>query len=462
MPTPHRRLAEADAIFLPMSAAVRGTMAPLGVAVLERRPDPGAIAHQRELFTRLVPQTRQRIVRDRASLALPRWVDVPDVDLAEQWFDLAAPGDGSLRAALDWAARWAALPFPEDRPPWRAAQLDGVEVDGERRTLLVTQIHHAIIDAGGARRMAEHYYRFEPDAPLAPLPPEPRREDLTEFERWKEGWALEGTKARAALGATKGRLARAAEDPRAAARRARELARAAQRLLEPNGPEPLSPVLRRRSDRMRFDDLRVDIAALKAGARAASGTVNDGFMAAVSLGLQAYHRDLGVRLPAVRTAMAVNRRPVGTSWDGNDVLAVVVHLPMDDDDPARLVKRCHEVSRQARDDEDVLWLLDRVRAAGNRMPFAVSVALARRNLAGLDVSLSNIAGLPTRRWIAGVEQLRSTPFVVGTLSAVAMVMTSRGDVADLGLTTCPEAIPDPEHLVACLQAGLGAVEALAI
>lgn len=463
MPSDHsRRLSEADAIFLPMGRAVGGEMAPAAIGVLEGPMAPAAEAHQRELLARLMPAMRRRIVSDRLSLALPRWVDVPGADPSDNWLELPAPGDGTLRAVMDWAGAWARLPFPADRSPWRSVRFDDVEVDGvPGRTVLVSQLHHALIDGGGARRMVEHYLRFEADAPLAPLPPLPPPEDITTWERWKEGWALEGTKARAVARATARRARWARHEPAVAAGRAVDLVKAARRLQKPVGPTPLSPLLRRRSDELRFDGMEVDLVALKAGARAAGGSINDGLMAAVSLGLRWWHRDLGVQVPMLRTAMAVNRRAEGTGWKGNDVLAVVLLLPLDDDDPARLVKRCREVSLQHREDEDALWVLDRVRAAGNRLPFAAAVAASRQSLSGLDVSLSNVAGVSGRRWVGGVEQLRGIPLVVGTLSAVAMVMTSRGDQADLGLTTCPVAVRDPAHLVARLEEGFAAVRELA-
>ena len=58
-----------------------------------------------------------------------------------------------------------------------------------------------------------------------------------------------------------------------------------------HGTAPRSPLLRRQSDDLRFDWIGYDVAELKAGAKAVGGTLNDGFMAAVSLGLQGYHRD---------------------------------------------------------------------------------------------------------------------------------------------------------------------------
>jgi WS/DGAT/MGAT family acyltransferase len=461
VPDPSRRLSEADAIFLPMGEAVGSEMAPLTVAVLAGPIPEDAAVHQTELICRLLPHLRHRIVRDRVSLALPRWVDVPGFDPHEVGMQLPAPGDGTLQAVLDWAGPWGALAFPDDRPPWRSVTFDDVVVDGvPGRTVVVSQSHHAMIDGGGARRLGEHYFQFAPDAPLSPLPPLAPPEEISPWERWKEGWALEGRKARAVGRATATRLRWAAREPRAAAERGVEIVKAARRLQSPVGPTPLSPLLVRQSKELRFHALEVDLAQLKVGARAAGGSINDGFMAAVSLGLRQWHLDHGVRVPTLRTAMAINRRPEGTSWEGNEVLAVVLHMPVDDDDPARLVKRCREVSLDHREDEDALWLLDRVRAAGNRLPFPVTVALSRQSLAGLDISLSNVAGISQRRWVGGVEQLRDLPFVVGTLSAVAMILTSRGDTADLGLTTCPVAIPDPQHLVDRLAEGFAMVGAI--
>jgi hypothetical protein len=456
-----RRFNEADAIYLPMARAIGGEIAPGAISVLEGPLTPDAEAHQRELAARLMPNQRRRIAVDRMSWALPRWVDVPGAEPDDHWVELPAPGDATLRAVLDWTARWSVLPFPADRPPWRSVRFDGVTVDGTPgRTVLVGQANHAMQDAGGARRMLEHWFRFEPDAPLAPLPPRPPLEECTAWERWTEGWAVEAGKAADLARRTGRRAAWARRHPRPALARAKELVQAARRLQEPLGPEPLSPLLVRRSTGLRFDEMVVDVEALRAGARSAGGTLNDGLMAAMALGLQRWHLDLGIRVPAIRTAIPIDRRAEGGGWEGNDVLALVVHLPLDDD-ALGLVKRCHDLSLVARDDTDALRLLEVVRAAGNRMPASLAAAITRPNLTGIDLSLSNSRGIAGRRWVGGVEQLRDIPFLVGTLSALCVALYTHGPQADLGLTTCPVAIPDPDHLVARLREGIEEVSALA-
>ena len=68
--------------------------------------------------------------------------------------------------------------------------------------------------------------------------------------------------------------------------------------------------------------------------------------------------------------------------------------------------------------------------------------------------------MPIRNWIAGVEALETMPFLIGG-PAVAATLLSGPSHATLGLVTCPEAIPDPEHLVARLDEAFADVRALA-
>jgi hypothetical protein len=318
------------------------------------------------------------------------------------------------------------------------------------------------MDGEGGKKMGDLYsQRSRHEAPT-PLPPLPPFEQLSAWERWREGMALEAHKANATLAAGRRRLRFAVAEPRAAARRAKELVLAAKRLQDPIGPAPLSPLLRRQGTAMRFDVIDVDLDALKAAAKAAGGTFNDAFLAATSLGLRRWHRDHGVEVPELRTAMVVNRRDKDSErWEGNDALAAVMLMPCDDDDPARLIKRCGEIAHQARDDEDALWLMDRTRAAGNRAPLAVSTLLSKRSLQGIEVSLSNVNGIAWQDYEARSKHLDTAAFVVGTMSAVAMILISRAGKARIGLTTCPVAITDPDHLVARFNEAFADLYALA-
>ena len=337
---------------------------------------------------------------------------------------------------------------------------DGVTVDGvPGRMVAVTQIHHSVIDGQGGMRMAETYYQWEPDGEMPELPPPLEADTRTAFEHWKAGWGQEGQKAKAVLRNTARRLRWIASEPAAGFARVRDAGRALGRLrAEMQGTEPMSPILRRASNRDRFDVDRVDIASLKAGAKALGGTFNDGVLAAVSVGLHRWHLDHGVRVPAVRLAMPISTRGDDGSWAGNEINGTIMELPLVDDASIAL-KACMDLTRTARTDTDLLWLTDRLRAVGNRMPRALIARFIATSMHALDLSVSNVRGAPVRQWVAGVEVLDTLPFLAGS-GALSVTLVSGAEHASLGVVTCPVAITDPEQLMARLAEGFAEVAAL--
>jgi hypothetical protein len=460
----NRRLNDADTSFLHVGAVTGTPIAPCGVTVLDGPVPMETRLHYMELLGQAFPNGRSRIVRDRFSIALPRWVDIPGDEPADHMQQLDPPGDGTYRAVLDWMETWAAQPFPEGMAPWRYAFFDGVIVDGVPRTVTVMQSHHAFTDGEGGKRQAEklrHLEQKDPDAPLPPLEPREPLEVIGPVARWAEGWAGEAKRAANGVLAGGRRLAWAARDPKGAVALGKRVATSVQLLREDMGSDSKSPLLRRRSTRLQLDHLEVDIPALKAGANAAGGTANDGFLAAISLGLRQWHADHGVEIPEIRTSMAVNLRKADDDSTGNNMIAVVLRLPLDSDDAADLVRRCGEVSRRHRTESDGMKLMRMGQTIGNRLPRPVIENLTRKNMGGMDVQLSNLIGAPYPRWTMGREILKGASFPVGTLSGLAIIMVNKWTRTDLGMITDPEAVTDREHFVACILEGFDRVAAIA-
>ena len=456
----HRRLSDADAMFLTTEVAAGVPFAPVSIAISEGGHDAEALAHLREVSARLLPAQRRRIVRDRLSIALPRWVDVPGFDPEESSIRLSAPpGDGSMRAILDWAAEWSRIPMDPERPPWRSVTFEGVQLDGRTVEVTVSQNHHAIIDGQGATRLGQALLQFEPDGPLPEMPPPVEPDTSTTWARWKEGWALEAAKV-AANARKVGRWTRwAAHDPKAGSARARDWAGALRRLKVAQGSRARSPLLVRRSRAVRFDIVDVDWGAFRAGSKAVGASVNDAFMGALSVALHRYHLEHGVRVPALNAAMAINTRREDDPHGGNRVIGVMLPLPLHDD-AAIAIKECRELSRSHRDDVDLIRLTDALRAFANRLPTRVAAWGTRRALSGVDLQISNVQGIPVRYWVAGVESLGGASFATGGPGLSMTLISSRG-TAVLGVSTCPEAVRDPEHLAQCLSFGFAEVAALA-
>jgi diacylglycerol O-acyltransferase len=460
-----RRLNDADTTFLHVGAVTGTPIAPCGVTVLEGPVDRSVREHYLQLMVQAFPNARSRIVRDRLSLALPRWVDIPGFEPMEHIEDLEPPGDGTYRAVLDWAEEWAAQPFPDERAPWRYAFFDGVLVDGVERTVSVMQSHHAFTDGEGGKRhglkLRGQLVQTSADDELPPLEPSEPIERIGPVRRWFEGWGWELRGGAFALAAGGRRVGEAVRHPKAAVARVKRVAHSIKLLREDMGSNSMSPLLRRRSTKLQFDHLEIDIPALKAGAKSVGGTVNDGFLAAIALGLRAWHADHGVEIPEIRTSMAVNLRTKDDDSLGNNMIAVVLRLPLDSDDAAEVVKRCGELSRRHRTESDGMKLMRIGQTIGNRLPRRVIENLTRKNMGGMDVQLSNLIGTPPPRWAMGREILKGTSFPVGTLSGLAVIMVHKFTRTDLGMITDPEAVTDREHFVECILGGFDQVAALA-
>lgn len=459
-----RRLNDADTTFLHVGAASGTPIGPVGVSVLDGPVPMETRLKYLELMFQAFPNGRSRIVRDRFSTVLPRWVDIPGDEPSDHVQHLDPPGDGTYRAVLDWIEEWALEPFPEDRSPWRYVFFDGVIVDGEPRTVTVMQSHHAFTDGEGGKRQGEKLLKLFESVPGGELPePDPRDpiEVIGSTARWLEGWREELTHLAATGRAVGTRAAWAARDPKAAATRAKQLWASVQLMRASMGSKATSPLLHRRSTKLQLDHLEVDIPALKAGANAAGGTVNDGFLAAIALGLRQWHLDHGVEIPDIRTSMAVNLRAADDDSRGNKMIAVILKLPLDTDDAADLVRRCGEMSRAHRSETDGMKLMRVGQKIGNRLPPKLMENLTRRNMGGMDVQLSNLIGNQGPRVTMGRSILKGTSFPVGTLSGLAIIMVYKHVRTDLGMITDPEAVTDREHFVACIHEGFHRVAAIA-
>jgi hypothetical protein len=125
-----------------------------------------------------------------------------------------------------------------------------------------------------------------------------------------------------------------------------------------------------------------------------------------------------------------------------------------------LVRRSRDLSQAAKADTDRLLMLDRLLALSNRFPARLTAKASANSMKGIDLQMSNVNGIPAGYWLAGCKNLRTIAFMGASHTAVQLIMGTTGDRADIGLTTCPVAIPDPERLVELIQHGFAAVAAL--
>jgi diacylglycerol O-acyltransferase len=114
----------------------------------------------------LVPRYRQKLALVPFNLSHPKWVDDPDFDLDYHLEAFSVPEGSTLEAAMDKLLELNEKLLDRSRPLWKTYVVDGVP----GQTLLLQQVHHAMIDGVSAVELSMVLLDFEPDA-APPAPP---------------------------------------------------------------------------------------------------------------------------------------------------------------------------------------------------------------------------------------------------------------------------------------------------
>ncbi|HEX3261349.1 MAG TPA: HAD-IB family hydrolase [Pseudonocardia sp.] len=398
-----------------------------------------------EWASRMVPRMRQRVVEPALGVGAPAWVTVDRLDMNEHVSRAHLIG-GSRRELLDLVQEFARRPFDRDRPLWRALLVEGLP-DGGAAYVVVT--HHSATDGLGAiQLMARLHSRSREHDPLRPEPA------ASVAGTANPVGMLAGQVARA-VRAVPTDAARLLTRPTAGLERG---ARGVLSLGQAVGPTPPgSPLLAPRSGEWHFDVLDVGLAELKAGAKAAGGSVNDGFLAAVLGGFRRYHEALGVPVPeTMPIGIPISLRSEDDPQGGNRFTGARLPGPLAETDPAARVQAVRRFVLQARAHAsvDAVGLLGPVLAW---LPGPVLGAMSSRMTSANDVQASNVPGVAHPVYIAGARITRVYPF--GPLPGCAAMLTliSHDGTCCIGINSDPAAVTRPDLLLEGLRDGLAEV-----
>jgi len=429
--------------------------------LLDPAPDWDRLLAAHEWASRMVPRMRQRVVEPAFSLGTPTWAAVGDLDLSAHVRRVRLPAPGSLRQLLDVVQEFAAAPFDRDRPLWQALLVEGLPGD---RAGYAVKSHHSVTDGLGAvQLMMRLHSRTAEHDPHRPEPPVSAAAEVSRTGLLAEQMA---GAARAAPTAAVhqgmgilGALPRPWEVASRTAGRVVDAARwAGQAAAAPSG----SPLLARRGGNWHFDVIDVSLSDLKAGAKAAGGSLNDGLLAAVIGGFRRYHEGHGAPVDRLTVGFPISLRTQDDPQGGNRFTGARFAAPMSERDPAARVAAVRQ------------FVLN-TRAAGAAAAGAVPAALAPalgwlpapvialvsgRLTSTNDVQVSSIPGVPYPVYIAGSRITHMYPF--GPLPGCAAMITliSHAGECCIGINTDTSAIADPGRLADDLRAGLDEVVAL--
>ncbi|HEY3019506.1 MAG TPA: wax ester/triacylglycerol synthase family O-acyltransferase [Solirubrobacteraceae bacterium] len=428
-----------------------------GVQELDATPDWERLVAAHDWASRLVPRFRQRVVEPALGLGVPVWANDPDFDLHYHVRRARLPEGGGFAALLAAAEQIAMTPFDRARPLWEAVLFEGLP-DGRSAYLL--KLHHATTDGlGSVQLLSQLYSRTREPNPrkvqVAPPPPD----GLTSSRALAEQ-ALQGAGALPRTVAGGGRAAlRALADPLHRGRAALRFGRSLQRVLADPDADA-SPLLRERSLSWRWLALDLAFADLRAASKAAGGSLNDAYVAALLGGFRRYHAELGVPLDRMPVAIPMSVRTDDDAAGGNRFAGARLALPAGIADPAQRIAAVRDAVRGVRD-EPALNALGLIAPGLARLPAPLISQLAGGLTRSNDLQASNVPGLREDVYIAGAKIERAYGF--GPLPGCATMVTlvSHGDRCCVGVNLDPAAVTEPERFARCLVEGFEEILALA-
>jgi len=382
----------------------------------------------------------------------------PDFNLDFHVRRVRVPEPGTLREVFDLAEVILQSPLDISRPLWSATLIEGLR-DGQAAQLL--HMSHAVADGLGFVEMFAQIYDLERDPPARSMPPQPVPQDLSANDLMRDGithlpaTVLGGTRD-ALLGALS-MATRTVRDPLSAVTDAITYARSSSRVMS-QAAEP-SPLLRRRSLTSRTQALDVRLADLHRAAKAAGGSINDAYLAALSGALGRYHRALGVPIATLPMAIPVNLRAEADAAGGNRFTGVNLAAPVGIVDPVERIKRIRSQMTQRRD-EPAMDVIGSVAPLLSVVPSPILEKMSE-SVVSADVQASNVAFYPGETYIAGAKVLRH--YGIGPLPGVAMmvVLISRGGECTITVRYDRAAVRDEQLFARCLVEGFDEVLALA-
>lgn len=424
----------------------------IGLLVLETSPNWDVLCERYERATRLAPVLRSIVVEGPLDLQTPRVVVDPNFDLAYHMRRFSMPKGSGWDDVLAEARRQSMSDFDKDRPLWQVTVLEDLP-DG--KSALIMKLHHAIADGQGTVQLGLALFDFAPEGTdLGPMPPEPEPAVLDNSGfmqaviRNNVGWVT-----KAAEDAVKGigPLALfAIKSPKQLIGQVVETAASLVRFTKiPLPLGPLSPLMQARSLNYHFATIDTDFAQFRAVAKQRDRTVNDLFLAAISVGMHRYHEKMGRPVDKLRMNMPISLR---TSEEQTNAVTIArFEIPVSDaiDD---VLEAAANTVRSWRA-EPALKLSDYLAELSRFLPPELVSAAAQTS----DLTASNVPGVPVPVWLAGAKVERMYP-LVGTIgAAINITMLTYEGTASVGVSTDDAAVDDQQELVASLRYGFGEV-----
>jgi diacylglycerol O-acyltransferase len=412
----------------------------VGVAWLDGSPSWDQLLATIDRATRLLPMFRQRVI-ETAGMRVPRWTTDESFDLSRHVHRMTAPEPRTDAVVIALARTATMTAFDPAHPLWEFTLVEHLE---GHRAALIMKVHHALTDGIGGMQLALEVFDLDPVAPSrAPIPGDADVE-AAEVE----------TRAQPAFAAALRTVRRISRHPVRSASETYETVRSIARTLAPVRTT-LSPLMKERSERRNLDIIEMRLSDLKRAAAVAGGSVNDGFLAAVTAGLRRYHELHGAPVDRLRVTMPISIRTADDPPGGNRITLIRFRVPVADPHPIARIRAMGPLCRNARDERS-LGFTGAIARTLNLLPRAAIGAMLKH----VDFVASDIPGFAFPIYLAGarVERYVAFPPTVGT--ALNFALLSYDGTCCVGVVVDSDAVADPDVLIDCAREGFEEVLAL--
>jgi len=428
----------------------------LALEVLDCAPDWQRFLDAHDWATRMVPRFRQRVVDGPLGLGQPEWIVDPEFDLSFHVRHVAVPEGEGWTWVLEAAQQLAMAAFDKARSPWEAVLYEGLPGG---KAAYALKMHHSATDGiGGIQLLGGLHSRQRESDPGKPQPASPAPE-LPSLGRAlvRQAGRDAGAIRRRLTGA--GDLLGSVRRPDKALGDAARFGSSLRRVLSDPDAEQ-SPIMRERSLSWRFQAMDVAFKDLRAAGKAADGSINDAFLAALLGGFRIYHEEMGSPIERMPVAIPISVRREGDDEGGNKFAGARLALPVGVEDPVERMALIRKSVLAARG-EAALDALAFVAPVLARLPGPVSAQLAGGLTKANDLQASNVPGIREDVYLAGAKIERLYPFAPLPGCAAMIALVTHGDTCCIGTNLDPAAITEPDRFARCLEEGFAEVLALA-
>ncbi len=425
------------------------------IEVLDQVPDWDRFRASAEWGTRMAPRFRQRLIEPALGLGQPVWVTDPAFDLDYHVRRAALPKGGGIPSLIAAVEQLGMTPLDRARSPWEAVLYEGLP---EGKAAFVLKMHHVATDGlGGMQLLGQLHSRRRESDPHKPQPPAPPP------ERFSNRAMLRGQFERDLMAvpqlARSGLNALTQRPRRAFLRRAVAYGASMRRMLTDAVVEG-SPLLAPRSLSFRYCAVDLRFIDLKAAGKAAGGSINDAYIAALLGGMRRYHEAKGQPVEAIPVGMPISVRRPDDPEGGNRFVGVRFAGPVALEDPRERIRAVrHEVQRLL--GEPAVDAMGVLAPALSRLPGAILPAVAGSFTARNDLQATNVPGIREPRYLAGALIERTYGFGPLPGCAAMVSLLTHADRCCIGANVDPAAVTDVPLFRECLVQGFDEVLALA-